>query len=286
MVREAFPRRTALWAITAVVAIVTLSTGPASAQTSASGVAASPRSDTAGCRASDLQISVPAAVRGDPAEGMGKHVWNVVFRNIASTACSLRGWPRVVVRTTTGKTVITRISDVTFSNLALVPDVRIILQPGQSAVVTAISPTAPPSCVTRWMLRLTLPGADRPVTVREPSGSFVPCLGGQLRLSPFYAEQTLTRQINGLKVSAAPPPFPATAAQEPPACRTAALRAYVSSTMSEGGGSVVELRLSNGGGTCVLPGSWPTVRVHETGDASQVPSSFPIPPHSRQKKHC
>lgn len=267
MVRGGFPRHTVLWAITAVAAIVTLTAGPASV--------ASPRSDTAGCRASDLRISVPAAVRGDPAEGMGKHAWNVIFRNIASTACSLRGWPHVVVRTATGKTVVTRISDVRFSNLALVPDARIVLRPGQSAVVTAISPTAPSRCVTGWMLGLTLPGADRPVTVRGPSGSFVPCMGGQLRLSPFYAEQTLTRQIMGLKVSAAPSPFPATTAGEPPECRTAALRARVSSTVSEGGGSVVELRLSNGGGTCVLPGSWPTVQVHEAGDASQVAKLLP-----------
>lgn len=267
MVRRGFPRRTILWAITAVVAIVTLTAGPASV--------ASPRSDTAGCRASDLRISVPAAVRGDPAEGMGKHAWNVIFRNIASTACSLRGWPHVVVRTAAGKTVVTRISDVRFSNLAVVPDARIVLRPGQSAVVTAISPTAPSRCVTGWMLGLTLPGADRPVTVRGPSGSSVPCVGGQMQLSPFYAERTLARQIEGLKVSAAPPPFPATAAEEPPACRTAALRARISSTASEGGGSVVELRLSNGGGTCVLPGSWPAVQVHEAGDASQVAKLLP-----------
>jgi hypothetical protein len=272
MVRRAFPPWTAPWAVAAAVAVVTLTltAGPVSAQPSASGVTAAPRSDPAGCRASDLLIRVPAAIQGDPAEGMGRQAWNVVFRNAASTACSLDGWPRVAVRTTAGKTVVTRISDVRFSNLAVVPDAQVVLRPGQSAVVTAMSPAAPSGCVTSWMLRLALPGAGRQVTVHQPAGSHVPCAGGQLQLSPFYAMQTLTREINGLKVSAAPPPFAVTIAAEPPACRTAQLRAHVSATVSDGDGSVIELRLGNGGGTCVLPASWPTVRVREAGNAAQV----------------
>ena len=286
MGRRTFPPRTVLWAITAVVAAVTLTAGPASARPSAPSVAASPHSDTPGCRASDLRISAPAAIQGDPAEGMGKQAWNLVFRDTASSACSLRGWPRLAVRTTSGKTVVTRISDVGSSNLAVVPDAQIILRPGQSAVVTATSSTAPAGCVTRWMLRLTLPGADDPVTVRQPAGSFVPCVGGQLRLSPFYAQQTLTREIKQLKVSAAPPPFSATTAAEPAACKTATLRADITSTSSGNGGTIVELRLSNTGGTCVLPQSWPTVQVHEAGGPSLVAKMFPDAPHCRQKGHC
>ena len=275
MGRRTFPPRTVLWAITAAVAAVTLTAGPASARPSASSVAASPHSDTPGCRASDLRISAPAAIQGDPAGGMGKQAWNLVFRDTASSACSLRGWPRLVVRTTSGKTVVTRISDVGFSNLAVVPDARIILRPGQSAVVTATSSTVPAGCVTRWMLGLTLPGADDPVTVRQPASSFAPCVGGQLRLSPFYAEQTLTREIKGLKVSAAPPPFSATTAAEPAACKTATLGADITSTASGNGGTIVELRLSNTGVTCVLPQSWPTVQVHEAGGPSLVAKMFP-----------
>jgi len=206
---------------------------------------------------------------------MGKQAWNLVFRDTAGTACSLRGWPRLVVRTTAGKTVVTRISDVRFSNLAAVPDAQIILRPGQSAVVTATSSSAPSGCVTKWMLGLTLPGADDPVTVRQPAGSFVPCVGGRLRLSPFYAEQTLTREIKELKVSAAPPPFPATTAAEPPACGSATLRARNTSTVPGNGGSIVELQLSNAGGTCVLPQSWPTVQVHEAGGPSLVAKILP-----------
>jgi hypothetical protein len=263
------------WAIAAAVAVVVSAAGPASAQPSTSGPAGSAGSGTAVCQPGDLRISVPAAIQGDPAEGMGKQAWNMVFRDIAGTACSLRGWPRIVVRTTAGKAVVTTVSDVTFSNLALVPDAQIVLRPGQSAVVTAMSRTAPSGCVTRWMLGLTLPGADRPVTVREPAGSFVPCVGGQLRLSPFYAEQTLTREIKAMRVSAAPPPFPASSAAEPPACRTAALQAAVTSVVSEHGGSIIELRLGNNGGACVLPGGWPTVRADEAGGASQVAKIFP-----------
>jgi len=168
----AFRLRTALWAITASVALTTLTTGPASAWTSASGPVSSPRPATPRCQARELRISIPAAIPGDPAEGTGKHAWNVIFRNIASTTCALRGWPRIMVRTTTGKTVPARIGDVRFSNLAPVPDSQVVLRPGQSAVVTAMSPTASPGCVITWTLKLTLPGANRPVTIRQPAGFF------------------------------------------------------------------------------------------------------------------
>jgi hypothetical protein len=206
---------------------------------------------------------------------MGKHAWNVVFRNIASTTCTLRGWPRIMVRAATGKTVPARISDVRFSNLAPVPDSPVVLRPGQSAVVTATSPTASRGCVLTWTLELTLPGANRPVIVRQPAGFFAACAGGRLQLSPFYAMQTLAGQVKRLSMSAAPPPFPATTAPEPPACPAAALRARVSSTTSGPGGSIIELRLTNGGSTCVLSGSWPTVGVHKASGASQVAKLLP-----------
>jgi hypothetical protein len=190
MVRGAFPLRTALWAIVASVTIVMLTTGQASAWTPVSGSAASAGSAPAQCQASELQISVPAAIPGDPAQGMGKHAWDIVFRNVARITCSLRGWPRVMVRMTTGTPVPARISNVRFGNLAPVPDSRVVLRPGQSAVVTAMSPTASRGCVTSWMLKLTLPGTDRLVTVRQPAGFLAACVGGQLQLSPFYAMQT------------------------------------------------------------------------------------------------
>ena len=274
MARRTFPPRAALWVITAAVAVATLSAVPASALPPASRASASPRADAAACRASDLRISAPAAIQGDPAEGMGKQAWNLVFRDIASTACSLHGWPQLAVRTTAGKIVVTRISDVEFSNLAVIPDTPVVLQPGQSALVTATSPTVRSGCATSWTLELTLPGAGRPVTVEKPAGSLAPCVGGRLWLSPFYAEQTLTREIQGLKVSAAPPPFPASAAAEPPTCTTAALRARVTSAVSRQGGSIVAIQLNNTGGTCVLPESWPTVRVGEAGAADQVAKLF------------
>jgi Protein of unknown function (DUF4232) len=270
MLRRAFPPWTALWAITAALAVVALTAGPAAAQPAAPGPAAARHSGTAGCRPGDLNIFVPAAITGDPADGMGKQAWNVVFRNTAGAACSLRGWPRLTVRTTAGKEVRTRIGDVRFSNLAVIPAATIVLAPGQSAVVTAMSPASPAGCVTGWTLTLVLPGAVRPVTVRPPAGSHVPCVGGQLQLSPFYAMQTLSRQVNGLKVSTAPPPFAVSSAAEPPACSTAQLRAGVSGTVSDDGASVVALRLSNGSGPCVLPASWPTVRVREAGGSGQV----------------
>ncbi len=278
MARSTVKPWTALWAITAVVAMVMLTAGPASAGPASPGAATTSGAASTGaaeCQAGDLRISVPTSVRGDPAEGMGEQAWNLLFRDIASTACSLRGWPRLVVRTAAGTSVATRISDVRFSNLALVPDSLIVLRPGQSAVVTAMSQTSPPGCVTGWALGLTLPQAARPVTVSEPAGSFVPCVGGQLRLSPFYPEQTLAQEIKALAVSAAPAPFPVSTAPEPPECTIAALRADVTSTASQDAGSVIDLRLANTGGTCVLPGGWPTVRVQEAGDVSQVAKILP-----------
>lgn len=274
MARRTLSPRAALWVITAAVALITLSTVPASALPAAPGPSAFPRTAVAACRASDLRIGVPAAIQGDPAEGMGKHAWNLVLRDIASTACSLRGWPQLAVRTTAGKTVVTRIDDVRFSNLAVVPDTPIVLLPGQSAVVTAMSPTGPSGCVTSWMLELTLPGAGHPVTVRKPGSSLAPCVGGQVWLSPFYAQQTLTREIEGLEVSAAPPPFTPTTAAEPPVCTAAALMAHITAALPGQGGSITMLQLSNAGGTCVLPEDWPTVRVGEGGDAGQVAKLF------------
>src|ERR1700722_604354 len=274
MARRLFKAPAILRPITAAVAVVALAAGPASAR---SGVVAGTAADPspASCQPSDLGISVPAAIAGDPDEGMGKRAWNIVFRNTSKTTCSLRGWPRIVVRTTAGKTVATTVSNVNYSNLAPVPAAEIVLPAGQSAIVTATSATAPGRCVTRWTLGLAPPGAARQVTVPGPAGSFAPCVGGQLRLSPFYAAQTLTRDIKALSRSAAPSPFAAATGAEPAACAAAALRASVTSVADEHDGSIIELRLSNAGQTCVLPEGWPTVRLDEAGGGSQVAKIFP-----------
>ncbi len=113
-----------------------------------------------------------------------------------------------------------------------------------------------------------------PADRRRAAGSFVPCVGGQLQLSPFYAKQTLTSEIKALRVSSAPSPFAATNAAEPPTCQASALRAQVTSTASTNGGAVVEVRLGNTGRTCVLPESWPTVKVHSVGDSPRVAKIF------------
>src|SRR5580700_3752882 len=216
MARSALKAPAVVRAITAAVAVVVLTAGPASAR-SAVFTSAAPAS-LAPCQPADLVISVPSAIAGDPDEGMGKRAWNIVFRNTSKRTCSLRGWPQIVVRTTAGKTVAATVSKVNYSNLAPVPDTEIVLSAGQSAIVTATSASAPGRCVTRWTLGLTLPGAARPVTVPGPAGSFAPCVGGQLRLSPFYAGQTLTRDIKALSSSAAPSPFAAATGAEPATC--------------------------------------------------------------------
>ncbi len=276
MARSTSPPRKALWAITATVAVVALAAGPASARTQRPFPLAGRHAVTAQCQASDLRISVPAAIEGDPARGMGKQDWNLLFLNTSSTACSLGGWPRIAVHTTKGKTVATTVTDVQSSNLAVVPDTPVVLRPGQTSVVSAITPVSRARCVTRWTLALTLPGGDRPVTIGEPTGSLVPCVGGRLQLSPFFAEQTLTSDIAALSVSKVPPPFTVSTAPEPPTCSASDLRAQVTSTSSQADGAIVEVRLSNADPTCVLSTSWPTVQVqtHSAGDAYRVAKIF------------
>ena len=183
MARSTLRMPAVLRAITAAMAVVVLTAGPVSARPDpGTGRVAHPA--PAPCQAADLAISVPAAIAGDPAQGMGKQAWNIVFRNTSTTACSLRGWPRIAVRATTGKTVAITVSKVNYSNLAAVPDAEIVVPPGQSAIVTVQSATAPAGCVARWTLELTLPGAvngSGPVMVGEPRGLFAPCMGRQLR---------------------------------------------------------------------------------------------------------
>jgi hypothetical protein len=267
MPRSTLTAPAVLRAIAAAAVVALLAVNPASARSAAA-------STSAGCRAADLAISVPAAIAGDPDEGMGKRAWNIVFRNTSKAACSLRGWPRIAVHPAGGKPAATTVTDVNYSNLAVVPDTEIVLPRGQSAVVTVQSTTGPAGCAARWTLRLTLNGSG-PVTVGEPAGSFAPCVGGQLRLSPFYAEQTLTRDIRALGTSAVPPPFAADTGAEPATCTAAGLRAGVTSVADEHDGSIIELRLSNAGHACVLPEGWPTVKLQMTGGASQVAKIFP-----------
>src|SRR6516225_6852654 len=161
MARSTLRTSAVLRAITAAAAVILLTAGPASARPDP---VAGPRARPvpAPCRAADLDISVPLAIAGDPDRGMGKRAWNIVFRNTSKATCSLRGWPRIVVRTPAGKTVATTVREVNYSNLAAVPDAEIVLSAGQRAIVTALSATAPAGCVTRWTLGLTLPDTTGP----------------------------------------------------------------------------------------------------------------------------
>jgi hypothetical protein len=98
-----------------------------------------------------------------------------------------------------------------------------------------------------------------------------------VRLSPFYAEQTLTSDIRALRTSIAPPPFAAVTVAEPATCTSSALRATVTSVADEHDGSIIELRLSNTGRACVLAGGWPTVKLQMAGGASQIAKIFADP---------
>ena len=95
MARRTLKAPAVLRAITAAVAVVVLTAGPASARSAVSTDAAVPASP-ASCQPADLGISVPSAIAGDPDEGMGKRAWNIVFRNTSKTtarcAAGRRSW--------------------------------------------------------------------------------------------------------------------------------------------------------------------------------------------------
>src|SRR5260370_15026207 len=84
-------KRAALPALTAAAAsalALTMSAGPALAKPPAAG----PYHYRA-CAASQLSMTVPQAIAGDPTAGMGKLAWNILLRNTGHAGCSLSGWP-------------------------------------------------------------------------------------------------------------------------------------------------------------------------------------------------
>jgi hypothetical protein len=94
MARSTLSPPRVLRAIVAAVAVVVLTAGPAVARPDPSaGPRAHPAAAAAAtaapipCQSADLGISVPAAIAGDPDQGMGKQAWNIVFRNVSKTAC-------------------------------------------------------------------------------------------------------------------------------------------------------------------------------------------------------
>jgi hypothetical protein len=235
----------------------------------------------AACGPAQLRISVPEQIPGDPQRGMDKQWWNIVARNAGPVSCSLRGWPVLTARAGTGRALPLAVRDVAFSNFAAVPERQAVLAPGAAAVVTATAAAELPGCTISWTLAVRLPGSDRAVTVHAPHGVFAPCLGGPLALSPFYPLRTLERDIRAMSATSVPPPFAASAAAEPPACRAAALRASLATARRAGHGALVVLRLRATGAPCTLNEVWPTVRLAEAGGPSPVAKVFSSPAADR-----
>jgi Protein of unknown function (DUF4232) len=254
-------------------AAVALGAGPAGATVRTAG----PAGTGAGavCGPAQLRVSVPEQIPGDPQRGMDRQSWNIVLRNNGTVSCSLRGWPAITARASSGRAVPLAVRDAAFSNLAAVPERQVILAPGDAAVVTAMSADEQPRCTISWTLAVRLPGSASAVAVPAPHGVFVPCLGGPLALSPFYPLAALERDIKAMSASSVPPPFAASAAAEPPACRTAALHASLATTQRAGGnGFLAVLRLRAAGPPCTLNEVWPTVRLDEAGGQHPVAKVF------------
>jgi len=258
---------------------LTAGAGPAGASARAPG---QPLTGAAVCGPAQLRISVPGQIPGDPQRGMDKQSWNIVLRDTGPASCSLRGWPALMARSGGGRAVPLAVRDAGFSNLAAVPPRRIVLAPGDAAVVTATSADEQPRCTISWTLGVRLPGSGRAVPVPAPHGVFVPCLGGPLAVSPFYPLRTLERDITAMSAASVPPPFAASAAAEPPACPAADLRASLATTQRIGGnGFLAVLRLRTAGAPCTLNEVWPTVRLDEAGGQRPVAKVFSSPAADR-----
>lgn len=247
--------------------------GPAGATVRASG--ADGNGGVAACGPGQVRASVPEQIPGDPQRGMDKQSWNIELRNTGVVSCSLRGWPAISARASNGRAVPLAVRDAAFSNLAVVPEREVILAPGDTAVVTAMSADGQPRCTISWTLAVRLPGSAAAVAVPAPHGVFVPCLGGPLALSPFYPFTSLVRDIKAMSTSSVPAPFATSAAAEPPACQAAALRASVATARRAGAnGFLMVLKLRTAGPPCTLNEVWPTVRLDEAGGQRPVAKVF------------
>ena len=174
----------------------------------------------------------------------------------------------MMVRRLSGRAAGATFADVRFSK-------RVVLSPGQSAVVTVTGPAQARGCITRWSLGLDLPGTADRVTVRQPAGVAGMCVAGPMQVSPFYPLRALRRAITALSAPVKNLPFPSMTGNEPPGCTAGALRAQVSSAAAQQGGSVIVLRLSADRNCAVLSGGWPTVRLHMAGGASPIAKALP-----------
>jgi hypothetical protein len=147
-----------------------------------------------GCASRNLEIRwlPPARVKGVWAEAPPE-TYRLALRNTGRTACSLAGWPRVLVTRLRRPKSVTVAYETQFDEWAgtfharVVKPTRIVLDPGASAVsvVNVGQPLAfQNGCITRaWLVRPPVPG-DTPVR----SGGDRPqiCDGSYLTESPLY----------------------------------------------------------------------------------------------------
>jgi Protein of unknown function (DUF4232) len=251
-----------------MVGALLLASSPAYARAT---VATSAKTHAAACQLERLRITIPETVTGDPTAGMQNVSWNIGFRNLSSSSCSLRGWPDLTILNSAGKTAQVKVVDTKFNNMGRVPDAPITLGPGQTAVATATSASAtPPACLTRWSVKLAIPGERAFATERLAAQASLPCLGSQLQLSPFTTVSSLQRSIRALSTTTTPAEFTHLPGKEPATCSAADLSTKVASSTSAAGQAVVVLTLATKGGACTLPGAIPVVRLHESGGLSPM----------------
>jgi hypothetical protein len=148
----------------------------------------------AGCASSDLVIKwlPPAGVKGIWAEAPPE-TYLLELRNVGTTTCSLKGWPRPLVTGLSRPGSVTVTYQTHFDEWVgtfrtrTVRVTRMILQPGAAAVAVVnvgVPIAVQNGCVTRaWLVRPPAPG-DAPVRSRGDLPQL--CDGSYLTESPLY----------------------------------------------------------------------------------------------------
>ncbi len=134
------------------------------------------------CDIANLQFTNPStAIAGAEGETVA-----IVFRNIGSQPCSLRGWPTI---STPG--LHTKVQYSTFTGAGFeVAVTRVVLQPGEAGATALDIFSSPdsaygPQCFAAGSWAVTLPGNPQATPVPWPKYQGA-CPGGAIYVSPVY----------------------------------------------------------------------------------------------------
>ena len=160
-----------------------LSPSPVSRPAAPDTTSSSPQSASGPCAGSDLKVTETG---GDGAGGSAQAV--LIFRNVGTVACSLRGYPTVAAESSTNGAVLraTHTMDALWGGSAIVSTIAI--EPGQAASATLQWGDSPGGTVTTCLSHPTLAVTPPDTTnvTRLPTPAFVSVCSG-LSVLPVVA---------------------------------------------------------------------------------------------------